>query len=85
MAIPVPSTSPKADEVQVALLRRASSATRAERALSLSAEVIALARRAIRERHPGWSDEQVGLEFVAVHYGTDLAERVRQHIERKKR
>ena len=39
MAIPVPCTSPEADEVQVALLRRASSALRAERALSLSAEV----------------------------------------------
>ena len=85
MAIPVATTSPQADQVQVELLRRASPATRAARALSLSATVIELARHAIRERHPDWSEDQVAMEFVAVHYGNDLADRVRAYLERMRR
>jgi hypothetical protein len=41
-----------------------------------------LSRRAIRKRHPGWSERDLLLEFIAVHYGCELAERVRAHLER---
>ncbi len=85
MALPVASTSPAADDVQVRLLRDAGTAGRATRALSLSRSVIALSRRAIGRRHPEWSEREVLLEFVAVHYGRNLAQRVRHHLERRGR
>jgi hypothetical protein len=83
MARPVSSTSPASDEIQVGLLRDAGTTGRFARARSLSRNVIALSRRAIRRRHPDWSEREVQIEFLAVHYGRDLAERVRDHLERR--
>jgi hypothetical protein len=85
MARPVRSTSPAADEIQVRLLRNAGTAGRVARARSLSQSVIGLSRRAIQRRHPEWSEREVLLEFVAVHYGRELADRVRHHLERRGR
>jgi hypothetical protein len=82
MARPVPSSSAAADHVQVMLLRDAGTAGRFARARSLTQSVVALSRRAIRKRHPGWSERDLLLEFIAVHYGCELAERVRAHLER---
>ena len=70
--------------MQVELLRRAGQAGRFARARSLSTTVITLARKAIREQMPGASDEEVGLRFVEVHYGADLAGRVRAYLERRR-
>jgi len=64
-------------------LREAGTAGRFARARSLSASVIALSRRAIRRRHPEWSEREVLLEFVALHYGRDLAARIREQLERR--
>ena len=69
-------THPAMEQRQIELLRAASVAQRTELALSLSAEVITLARRAIRRVHPQWTDRQVDLEFVALHYGPELAARL---------
>ena len=86
MALPVQSSNAAAaDAVQVRLLRAAGTAGRFARARSLSASVIGLARRAIRTRHPAWSEREVLLEFAAVHYGRDLADRVREQLERRGR
>jgi hypothetical protein len=85
MALPVESTSPAADEVQVRLLRSAGTAGRFARARALSATVIGLSRMAIRRRHQDWSDRDVLLEFVRVSYGADLAERIRRDLARRDR
>lgn len=82
MALPVQSTDPAAAGVQVRLLRAAGIAGRFARARSLSTTVIELSRRAIRLRHPDWSEREVLLEFVRLHYGRDLANRVRARLER---
>ena len=66
--------------MQVALLRRESTARRASRARSLSQTTIQLARRAIRRTMPGASEQEVLLAFVAVHYGQRWAERLRQRL-----
>lgn len=44
-----------------------------------------LARDAIRRRHPDWSEREVMLEFVRVHYGAELAGRVRDYVARRER
>ena len=77
-------THPEAERVQIELLRKATPAQRAQLALSLSETTIKLARRAIRRANPGASEEEVGLIFVEVHYGKELADRVRAYLERRR-
>jgi len=76
-------TRPEAEAVQLALLRRASPQRRLSLALSLSGSVCGLSRRAIRRANPGFSDEEVGLRFVALHYGAKLADAVRAELARR--
>jgi hypothetical protein len=75
-------TRPEAEGVQTELFRRASPGRKLSLALSLSGSVCVLSRRAIRRARPGLTDEEVGLRFVALHYGTDLAEAVRADLAR---
>ena len=82
MARPQPE-DPAAHAVQVELLRKATLARRFGLARSLSATTIELARAAIRRRHPEWTERDVMLEFARVHYGVELAERVRAYLVRR--
>jgi hypothetical protein len=49
-------------------------------ALSLSANVIDLARSALRRKFPEATEEEIGLEFVERHYGRDLAAGLRHYL-----
>lgn len=71
----------RADQVQVDLLRAAGQGRRAALCRSLSASVISLARQAIRTRHPEYSERDVALAFIELHYGKELAEHVRRHVQ----
>jgi hypothetical protein len=73
-------TDPEAEMVQIALLRQAPLARRASLALSLSRSVISLSRNAIRRSIPEATDEEVGVRFVELHYGPDLAAGLRRHL-----
>ena len=73
-------TDPAAEEVQFALLRQTSASYRVRLALSLSETVIGLARRAIRRALDEHSKTEVGLRFVELHYGRDLADALRVHL-----
>jgi hypothetical protein len=81
MAIPVASSSPGADRVQIELLRRAGTARRLGLARSLSESAISLARAAIRAREPGLAEREILLRFVATHYGRELADAVRRRLD----
>lgn len=70
-----------ADRVQVELLRAAGLGRRAALCRSLSGSVISLARQAIRTRHPEYSDRDVALAFVELHYGEELAANVRRYLQ----
>jgi len=61
----------------IELLRQAPPARRAALALSLSKTAVDLARRALARRMPGRSALEVALAFVALHYGEELARKVR--------
>lgn len=76
-------TDPDAERVQVALLRAASVGRRLGLAFGLSATVIGSARRALVRARPDASAREVDLRFVALHYGTGLADAVRAHLERR--
>lgn len=78
---PLTDTDPELARVQMDLLRRASPARRLHLALSLSRSVIALSRAGIAQRLPRATPEEVGLEFVRLHYGASLADEVRQRLD----
>jgi hypothetical protein len=83
MALPVSPKDDRADRKQIELLRAAGPAHRAQLALSLSAQVIAMARRAISDAHPDLSPREVDLRFVEIHYGPELAAKLRRFLERR--
>jgi hypothetical protein len=86
MAFPTTGNGPSAaDTVQRGLLRAAGLTGRFAAAQALTVNVVSLSRRAIRKRHPSWSEADVLLEFVRLHYGRELADAVRSHLERRSR
>jgi len=80
VALTITDTSPEAERVQLELLRRATVERRLRLALSLSSSVIALSREGLRRRMPGAREEEVGLRFVELHYGPEIAAAVRIHL-----
>lgn len=80
-----PDTSPAIEQIQIEALRKMRPARRFELALSLSQTAIELAREGIRKANPNASEEEVGLIFVEVTYGKDLADRVRNYLARRRR
>ena len=77
---PPTDTDPEAARVHMEILRRASPARRLRLALSLSRSVLALSREGIARRRPSATPEEVGLEFVRLHYGPELAGEVERHL-----
>lgn len=63
-------------------LRQATVADRVGLARSVTATTIRLARAAIDRAHPEWSQEERDLYFLEVHYGREVAERVRRLMAR---
>ena len=83
MLIPARPADTDAELVQVDLLRAAPIARRLHLALSLSATVIGAARRALARLQPQASSRDLDLWFVELHYGTDVAARLRADLERR--
>lgn len=73
-------TDAEAERVQLELLRRAGPARRLQLALSLSRSVMSLSRGGIARRLAGASPEELGLRFVALHYGAELADALRRDL-----
>jgi hypothetical protein len=78
-------TEPDVYRRQIELLRGASPARRVALALSISQSVIDLARRGLRQSLGDTSTEDVGLRFVEIHYGHELARQVRDYLTRGRR
>ena len=68
------NTSPQAEEVWINLLRQASVARRFALMSNLSAAVIRLSRKALRDARPGASDDELAVEFVRLNYGDAVAD-----------
>lgn len=89
MPRPIPARSPdtdvEAERVQRDLLRKATAGERAALAMSLSAIVISLARRALQNQAPGASEEEIKLRFVELHYGRELATEVAALLKTRRR
>jgi hypothetical protein len=79
-----PDTAPEAERVQIELIRQSSVARRISMVRSLSQTTMYLSRRAIQRANPALSEREVDFAFVELHYGKDLAERLRSYMERKR-
>lgn len=80
MAGALSDTDPEAERVQLELLRRAGPGRRLRLALSLSRTVMGLSRAGLARRFGDASPEELGLRFVALHYGSDLADALRAEL-----
>jgi len=78
-------THPKAEEVQIALLRKAGPAKRTWLMRSLSQTVITLSRRTLREVNPELSEQALKILFVRHCYGDELADRFQIYLNRGKK
>ena len=76
-------THPEAEAVLVELWRAKTPAERFTRVCELSEMTRQNAKRAIQHAQPDASPEVVGLRFIELHYGRDLASRVREHLQRR--
>jgi len=76
-------TDPRAERVQLELIRKSSISRRVSKVRSLSQTTIFLSRRAIKRTNPSMSEREVDLAFVANHYGKNLANCLRLHMERR--
>ena len=74
-----------AERVQIDLLRSAGTAKRAAIALAMTTAAVKLSRRAIQRIHPDWSEQEINLLWLEVHYGKDLADRVRADLAARTR
>jgi len=77
-------TDPEAERVHLELLRQASPSRRLQLALSLSRTAMSLSRAGLAQAFPDASPEEIGLRFVALNYGTELAEEVRAYLARRR-
>ena len=78
-------TDLQTETIQLELFRRASVAKRVAAVISLSQSTIELACRAIRRQSPNCGEREVLLRFVAIHHGSELAERLRCDLARRPR
>jgi hypothetical protein len=75
-------THPEIEEIQLFLIRKATIATRIARARSLSQTTIKLSRRAISRANPELTEQELDIAFVAYHYGSELASRLKTYINK---
>ncbi len=67
--MPLTDTTPEAAELHLQLLRRVSSSARVKIAGELSDAVRETTLAGIRRRHPEFTEQDVGLSFLALIYG----------------
>lgn len=69
-------TSPTADAVRLAVLRRLTPEQRAALTIEMSDQAFVVARRAIHGRHPDYSEEDLRLAMLRLLHGDELVRRV---------
>ena len=74
-------TSVDAEVVQRELIRKTAPSQRVEKSLRLSSDLIRNAKAAIRRRHPEFTEDEIAVKFIELHYGADLAAAVRARLE----
>jgi hypothetical protein len=77
-------TNPDAEKVQLDLIRRMSVGQRLARAMDWSRMVVHLSRQGLAKANPGLDGQQLDLLWVEVQYGRELADKLRDYLEKRK-
>jgi hypothetical protein len=80
----VSDTSVEAAQVQYDLMGRAGPVRRFEMCREMTAGAIALSRRALARARPELSAIELSIEWIAIQYGTELADRVRRRLRARR-
>jgi hypothetical protein len=75
-------TSPEAEKFLISLIRKASLKQKFRQIQSLSSFVRNLSMKAIQRANPDLSKVERDILFVQLHYGNDLAEKLREYLKR---
>ena len=74
-------THPSIASKQLELIRGLSLERKLELTSAFSWDLIQASRKLIADEHPKWSELDVKLHWAGIHYGPDLAGRVRRYLE----
>ena len=69
-------TSPDAEEVQLDLIRRMPPQERALNTLRMTTRLIRECKAAIKRNNPALTQREIGIAFIELNYGKELAEAV---------
>ncbi len=75
-------THPDAERVLISLFRNASPAKKLSHVRSLSRTMIQLSKRALIRANKNLDEQEVNLLFVSLHYGKNIADRLRKYLEK---
>jgi hypothetical protein len=78
-----PDTNVKSEQMLISLLREKSAAKKFAMIRSLSQSTIQLSKRAIARANEGIEDDQLNVLFIDLHYGKELAQKFKKHIDEK--
>jgi hypothetical protein len=76
-----PDTHPEIEERLITMLRGLGVAKKFNMVRSLTSTAIHFSRRAIRRANPSLDERELKLKFVSLHYGDDLANRLRKYMD----
>ena len=77
-------TNPKVESILIEMLSRLTISQRLSKTLSFSSTIINLSKRAISRANPGKSKSELDLIFVRLHYGNELADKLKIFLQNSK-
>jgi hypothetical protein len=76
-----PDTSPEMEKVMFDLLRHKTPAERFQMTSDLTESAFSLWSGGVKQRHPQWSEQEINIYWVEVHYGAEWADRIRGDLK----
>lgn len=73
----------ESEKVLISSLREKSVASKFSQIRSLSQLIIGLSKRAIARANKGLNDQQINLLFIDLHYGRELANKVKIQLDKR--
>lgn len=77
-------TNPKVESILIEMISKLTVSQRLAKTLSFSSAVLNLSKRAIYRANPGKSKSELDLIFVRLHYGDDLADKLKTFLQNSK-
>ena len=75
-------TNPKIERLIISLSKKKSTAKKFSQIRSITQTTMQLSKRAISRVNKNFDEYQINLLFINLHYGKDLAERVKKYLDK---